>query len=43
VSQVYTTTDYGITYLFHDHHVRSNMHAYEQHDKLFMLGYTSVE
>jgi len=32
--------DYGITYLFHDCRARANMHAYEQHDKLLMLGHT---
>jgi len=40
---VYTTRDYGITYLFHDRRARVNTGLYEQRDQLVTLGHASVE
>ena len=37
VQRVYTTTGYGITYLFHDPYAKAYMG-----DKLFQLGHASV-
>ena len=39
--RVYTTRDYGITYLFHDRRARANT-AYEQRDELVTLQWSDL-
>jgi len=40
--KTYTTTDYGITYLFHDRRARANIWANVQRDKLVTLQWSGL-